>query len=231
MEFDPPVTPEAPAHRPSFAARLRTSFFTGVVIIAPAAITVWATLWFISLFDNFVKPLIPDAYNPDHYLPFKVPGTGLACLDRITLGWEHWAQPGGPHAAGLVGRPHSLHAGGALHLQKLEADFREPVLRQGHILPQRLPGWLAAARHLDHWLHFSRSGWRRDWTWRGPHHVCRLCLDHAQPHGGYVVFADRDQLRMLDMPVEDGLKLVISMGLVFPDAQKAASGITPKSKA
>ena len=57
--------------------RLRRYFFTGVVILAPVAITVWATIWFIGFFDNLVKPLIPFSYNPDNYLPFKVPGTGL----------------------------------------------------------------------------------------------------------------------------------------------------------
>jgi uncharacterized membrane protein len=37
------------------------------------------------------------------------------------------------------------------------------------------------------------------------------------PTGGYVVFADKVDVKILDMSVEDGLKLVISMGLVFPD--------------
>ena len=30
-------------------------------------------------------------------------------------------------------------------------------------------------------------------------------------------FVDVDDVKILDMSVEDGLKLVISMGLVFPD--------------
>ncbi len=30
-------------------------------------------------------------------------------------------------------------------------------------------------------------------------------------------FVDVDEVKILDMTVEDGLKLVISMGLVFPD--------------
>ena len=36
------------------------------------------------------------------------------------------------------------------------------------------------------------------------------------PTGGYVFFADAADVKILDMTVEDGLKLVISMGLVFP---------------
>ena len=37
------------------------------------------------------------------------------------------------------------------------------------------------------------------------------------PTSGYVFFVDFDDVKIIDMSVEDGLKLVISMGLVFPD--------------
>ena len=37
------------------------------------------------------------------------------------------------------------------------------------------------------------------------------------PTSGYVFFVDKKDVKILSMSVEDGLKLVISMGLVFPD--------------
>jgi uncharacterized membrane protein len=37
------------------------------------------------------------------------------------------------------------------------------------------------------------------------------------PTSGYVFFVDQKDVKILDMSVEDGLKLVISMGLVFPE--------------
>ena len=37
------------------------------------------------------------------------------------------------------------------------------------------------------------------------------------PTSGYVFFVDVEEVKIIDMTVEDGLKLVISMGLVFPD--------------
>ena len=81
----------------SFFSRLRAYFFTGLVITAPIAITIWATYWFVTFFDAWVKPLIPTVYNPDTYLPFKVPGYGLIfALVAITLI--------GALAANLVGR-------------------------------------------------------------------------------------------------------------------------------
>ena len=41
------------------------------------------------------------------------------------------------------------------------------------------------------------------------------------PTGGYVFFADVDDVKVLATTVEDALKLIISMGLVFPDAPLA----------
>ena len=37
------------------------------------------------------------------------------------------------------------------------------------------------------------------------------------PTSGYLFFVDQSDVKILDMSVEDGLKLVISMGLVFPE--------------
>ena len=42
--------------QPSFFGRLRAYFFTGLVVTAPIAITIWATYWFVTFFDAWVKP-------------------------------------------------------------------------------------------------------------------------------------------------------------------------------
>jgi uncharacterized membrane protein len=39
------------------------------------------------------------------------------------------------------------------------------------------------------------------------------------PTSGYVYFIDVADVRIIDMPVEDALKLIISMGLVFPERE------------
>ena len=108
------VTAAELKHQGSFLGRLRAYFFTGLVITAPIAITIWATYWFVTFFDAWVKPLIPAPYNPDNYLPFKVPGTGLVLsLLIITMV--------GALAANLVGRTLIGWWDGLLH--------RTPVVR------------------------------------------------------------------------------------------------------
>ncbi len=48
-----------PKTQSSVFAKLRAYFFTGLVITAPIAITIWATYWFVTFFDAWVKPFIP----------------------------------------------------------------------------------------------------------------------------------------------------------------------------
>jgi len=58
-------------------ARLRGYFLTGLIVVGPVAVTLYVVWWFINLVDAWVKPLVPQAYLPDTYLPFRVPGVGL----------------------------------------------------------------------------------------------------------------------------------------------------------
>ncbi len=72
----PPADAAPPLSR-SFGVRLRTWFFTGLVIFGPVAVTIYIAWWFIDTVDNWVKPLVPARYWPDSYLPFHVPGFGV----------------------------------------------------------------------------------------------------------------------------------------------------------
>jgi uncharacterized membrane protein len=66
--------------RRSLGARLRSWFFTGLVIFGPVAITAYIAWWFVDTVDNWVKPLVPSIVWPDSYLPFHVPGFGVVIV-------------------------------------------------------------------------------------------------------------------------------------------------------
>ena len=68
----PPAKDE---HR--LTARLRNYLLAGLVVVAPVCITLYLAWRFITLVDDWVKPYVPSAYNPDRYLPFPVPGVGV----------------------------------------------------------------------------------------------------------------------------------------------------------
>jgi uncharacterized membrane protein len=110
MTFD---VPRPPAHR-SALLRLRSYFFTGLVVFGPLGITVYVAWWLVSLIDNWVRPLAPSVLWPDNYLPVHVPGFGviIAIVGITTLGFL---------AANIAGR--SLVNAGEAMLD------RTPVLR------------------------------------------------------------------------------------------------------
>ena len=198
--------------------KLRAYFFTGLVITAPIAITIWATFAFVTFFDAWVKPFIPGAYSPDTYLPFKLPGFGLVfALVAITLI--------GALAANLVGRTMI-----GLWDKLLNST---PVVRSIYKGSKQIFQTIFSEKGAS-FRYVCLVQWPRQGTWSMAF-VSRE-LDGAQvglepgrpmyavyvsttpnPTSGYVFFVDKAEVKILSMSVEDGLKLVISMGLVFPD--------------
>ena len=74
MTLEPP---RLPLPQRTFAQRLRSWFFTGLVVVGPLALTVYLAWWMVSLIDNWVRPLAPASLWPDTYLPVHVPGFGV----------------------------------------------------------------------------------------------------------------------------------------------------------
>jgi uncharacterized membrane protein len=71
--------------RRSIFARIRNYFIAGVVVLIPIGITVYLTLFLISISSK----IIPRGINPNHYLPYNVPGLEiLIAVFLITIiGW------------------------------------------------------------------------------------------------------------------------------------------------
>ncbi len=80
-----PIEPEEPT-RQSLAGRFRNYFLTGLIVAGPVAITIYLTWSFVTWVDDLVRPLVPVAYRPETYLPYKVPGSGLiVAIFALTL--------------------------------------------------------------------------------------------------------------------------------------------------
>ena len=71
--------------RRSIFARIRNYFIAGVVVLIPIGITIYLTLFFISISSR----IIPKEINPNHYLPYNIPGVEIVtAIILITLiGW------------------------------------------------------------------------------------------------------------------------------------------------
>lgn len=71
-KFTKKITP-----KPSIMQRLRSNFFTGIVIVAPVVITIYLIWTVVTFIDTRVVPLVPAAYNPSTYLGQDIPGFGV----------------------------------------------------------------------------------------------------------------------------------------------------------
>ena len=71
--------------RGSILIKFRNYFIAGVVVLIPIAITIYLTLFLIRISSK----ILPSALNPDHYLPYKIPGIEIIIsIFLITLiGW------------------------------------------------------------------------------------------------------------------------------------------------
>jgi uncharacterized membrane protein len=207
-----------PKTQPSLFAKLRAYFFTGLAITAPIAITIWATYWFVTFFDAWVKPFIPAAYNPNTYLPFEVPGFGLIfALIAITFV--------GAIAANLVGR--------TLIGMWERVVHSTPFVRSIYKGSKQIFSTIFSGKGTS-FRHVCLVEWPRRDIWSvafisrevdgsevglepGRALYAIYISTTPNPTGGYVFFADKDDVKILDMSVEDGLKFIISLGLVLPD--------------
>ena len=62
----------------SFLNKLRNYFFTGVVVLIPIGITLYLTKFIIQVSSK----LIPKEINPNHYLPFSIPGIEIVLSNK-----------------------------------------------------------------------------------------------------------------------------------------------------
>ena len=69
----------------SILARIRNYFIAGMVVLIPIGITVYLTMFMVSISSK----ILPKEINPNHYLPYDIPGVEiLISIFLITLiGW------------------------------------------------------------------------------------------------------------------------------------------------
>ncbi len=222
------IAGEAIASPPrSLGARLRTWFFTGLVIFGPVAVTLYIAWWFVDTVDHWVKPLAPASLWPDSYLPFHVPGFGVAiALVGLTLL--------GFLAANIAGRT---------------------LVRIGESLLDRTPvvrGLYKSIKQIFETV-FSQSGaqFRKvglvEFPVKGAWSIVFITSEPAaavagvlpageemtsvflpctpNPTTGFYFFIPKSDVIELAMTPEDAVKLVVSAGVVQPDTQAALAAM------
>lgn len=200
--------------------RMRNNFLTGLIICAPVAITIWLTWTFIHWADSWVKPYIPNRYNPESYLQFAIPGFGLLiAVVIITLV--------GFLGKNLIGRSIVTFGESILHrmplvrsIYKSLKQIFETVLKEEStsfkkvgLIEYPSPGlWSLVFISTDVQgelkVRFDEMG----------HAMVTVFLPPTPvPTAGFLLFVPREKVVLLDMSTEEAAKLLISGGLITPD--------------
>jgi len=223
--------PEEP-HSSHLGARLRGYFLTGLIVVGPVAITIYVVWWFINLVDAWVKPLIPKAYLPETYLPFNVPGVGLivGIFGLMVIG---------ALTANLFGR--TIVSYGEMMLDRM------PVVRGVYRLLKQIFTTIFSKSGSSFKrvgvIEFPRKGLFalvfvsgeppaevKDKIGNGDALMTVFMPNAPNPTTGFVIFMPAKDVTLLDMPIEDGAKMVISAGLVAPQ-QDALKTLAEEAKA
>tara|TARA_B100001094_G_scaffold214916_1_gene208975 strand:+ start:70 stop:759 length:690 start_codon:yes stop_codon:yes gene_type:complete len=213
-------------------ARLRTSFLTGIVVIAPVALTIWLIWSVIGWFDGFVLPFVPDAYRPEEILntlfgydlKLNIRGVGVVVflVFATLVGWL---------AKGLIGRSFIKYAENLVNRMPVVRSFYSGIKQIAETVFAQQERSFEKACMIEYprkgiwaigFISTTAKGEIADRNSSNGPMVSVFVPTTPNPTSGFLLFFPKKDIIELDMSIEDAAKLVISAGLVYPPAKKAA---------
>lgn len=200
--------------------KLKAYFFTGILVTAPVMITFYLAYKLIIFIDVSVNRLLPPQFKPDSFLPFTIPGLGIIILvvSLIVIGM---------FAAGFMGK-FFLRLGEWI-------VYKMPVVSSVYsILKQIFETFLSNKSNAFKQvvlLEYPRKGlWilgfvSTDTGGEVKKHLKTEMINvfiptTPNPTSGFLIFVPKTDVTVLEMSVEDGIKFVISGGIVAPEEHK-----------
>jgi len=194
---------------------LRRLLVAGLIIWIPLLATVLVVRVLIGLVDRTLV-LLPPTWRPEALLGFNIPGLGLVLALLILLGT-------GMLAANLVGRRVVDAWDRLVHRIPLvrsvcsgAKQVAETVFSDGSTSFKRV--LLVEYPRKGVWsLCFQTSSDLDEIQARTAHPVvCVFVPTTPNPTSGFILFVPREELVPLDMTVDEGLKMIISLGVAVP---------------
>jgi len=202
---------DKPPMSPMFG-RVRSWFLTGLLVLAPSAVTLWVLYRLLNWVDNLLGRYLRFEALDYH----RIPGFGLlaTCLVLVIVGFVTTKVGEGPLArlwdrlltripgVGIVyGSTKSL---GEAFLNQKEQTFRQVVLVQW---PH--PGMWRIGFLTGHVSNVLKERVGADVS-------CVFVPHTPNPASGFVHYVPKKDLIELDWTIEDGLKVIVSGGVVQP---------------
>lgn len=212
-----PQSPEDTAQkiRTRWSDSLRRYFLSGLLVFLPVAITLWFIGWVISLLDS-VLDVLPNSLHPNAYLPVPVPRLGAVVTLLLILFL-------GVLTTGVATR-RFLAAWENLFIQI-------PVFRGVYTAVQKLVQTFLGQSNAERqvvMIEYPRTGvftvgfaMGRAW-----HHledkinaplVNVFVPTTPNPTSGFYLLVPSNEVKPLNMTMEEALKLITSSGLITPE--------------
>ncbi|MBE7219788.1 MAG: DUF502 domain-containing protein [Caulobacteraceae bacterium] len=218
---------------PTFGARLRTWFLTGVVVAGPLAVTGYLVWWFVTSVDAMVRTIVPARLLPDAFLPVHIPGFGvvIAFVGLTLLGFL---------AANLAGRT-AITVGETLL-------SRMPIVRSIYRGAKQIFETLFSAQGSSlrrvGLVEFPMKGqWALVFISSPPTSLVESRLPPSEeqrvsvflpcvpnPTTGFYFYLPARDVIELPMSPEDAAKLIMSCGLIQPEGQAALGAMAAAAR-
>lgn len=195
--------------------RLRRYLVAGLLVWVPLGITLLLVSFAVGLMDQTLA-LVPEEYKPEAWLGFRVPGLGVLLTIAILL-------LTGMLAANFVGR--RLMGAWESLLQRIPIvrsiysaakNFAEIVFSESgqsfkNVLLVEYP------RTGIYSLAFQTATELGEVQGRtGEEVICCFLPTTPNPTSGFIIIVPKKDVVVMDMTVEEALRMVISLGVVVP---------------
>ncbi|MGH1578050.1 DUF502 domain-containing protein [Planktotalea sp.] len=207
--------------RPGLFASLRASFLTGLVVIAPVGLTIWLIWSIVGWIDSVVLPLVPYTFQPEKYIGINLRGVGVIIflLFTIVVGWL---------AKGLLGRSLIRFAEGIVESVPVVRSIYSGVKQIAETVFAQSERSFEKACLFEYprkgiwaigFISTTAKGEVAQSAATSGDLVSIFVPTTPNPTSGFLLFFPREDIIELEMSVEDAAKLVISAGLVYPNAK------------
>ncbi len=197
---------------------LRAHFLTGLAVGAPVVLTLWLVWSAIVMIDGWVLPFLPKHFVPADSLMRVVPGFGVLAFLVATVAL-------GILAKGILGK--SLVRLGEATVSRIPlvrtvyGSIKQivetivgqdgPKFEKACLVEYPRPGIWAVA-----FVSTEAKGEIDSKLADGEKMLSLFMPTTPNPTSGFLLFVKQSDVIMLDMGVDDAVKLVISAGLVYP---------------
>ncbi len=210
--------------------RFRRYLVAGILVWAPLAVTYFLLRFAVGLMDRTLL-LLPQQYRPEELLGFQIPGLGVILTLIVLL-------VTGLLAANFVGRAavgvwdslmnripvvRSIYSAAKNFAEMVFSDSSQSFKR---VLMIEYP------RKGLYSLAFQTATELGEVQGRtGEEVVCCFVPTTPNPTSGFIIIVPKKDITILDMEVDEALKMIISLGVVIPTWHKNATEELPFDEA